>query len=131
MIDSIKLINTVTGQAITIDQDQSQFVLTELNLGQVSGTHSTYSFYNQIGSTIESTSIEDRNISITGYLIGTTYEDIRNNKKLLNRFVNPLQDTKVVVYDKYFLTMPVGRSPSLSSCSSLLIFLLPKIMPVL
>lgn len=104
MIDSIKLINTVTGQAITIDQDQSQFVLTELNLGQVSGTHNTYSFYNQIGSTIESTSIEDRNISITGYLIGTTYEDIRNNKKLLNRFVNPLQDTKVVVYDKYFLT---------------------------
>ena len=48
MIESIELKNTKSGQIITIDQDQSQFVLTELDLGQVSGTHNSYSFYNQI-----------------------------------------------------------------------------------
>lgn len=104
MIESIKLKNTKSGQIIMIDQDQSQFVLTELDLGQVLGTHSSYSFYNQIGSTIESTTIENRPVSITGWVIGDTDEEITTNKKLLNKFVNPLQDIQLTVYDKYLLT---------------------------
>lgn len=104
MIESIKLKNTKSGQIITIDQDQSQFVLTELDLGQVSGTHNSYSFYNQIGSTIESTTIENRPVSITGWVIGDTREEITTNKKILNRFINPMQDIQLMVYDRYSLT---------------------------
>lgn len=110
MIDSIQLVNTVTGQSITLDQDNSQFILTDLDLGKVTGLHSKYAFYNQIGVTIESTEIQDRDIAIIGYLIGSTYEDIKQNKKLLNKFVNPVQDTDIIVYNKYRLTFRADYS---------------------
>ena len=103
MIDSVLLVNRVTKQAQLIDQDESQFVLTEIDLGQVTAQHHTSSYYNQMGATIENTTIQTRSVSITGYVIGDTREELTQNKQALNRLVNPLQDLSIIVYNAYLL----------------------------
>lgn len=104
MIDSIQLVNRVTKQAQVVDQDQSKFVLTQLDLGSVTANHNTSNYYDQIGVTLDSTSIEARMISITGWVIGSDREELGKNKAALNRLINPLQDLDIIVYDTYVLT---------------------------
>ena len=66
MIESVQLTNKTTLQSIVIDQYESNFVLDEIDLGVVNGTHHSYKYLNQIGAYIDSTTLEPRVISITG-----------------------------------------------------------------
>lgn len=104
MIESLLLTNTVTLQSILFDRDDSDFVLDEVDLGVVNGTHHAYKYVNQIGIYINSTTLEQRTISIKGYVIGDDYGLLEENKNILNRFINPLQAVDIIVLDKYRLT---------------------------
>lgn len=104
MIESLLLTNTVTLQSILFDRDDSDFVLDEVDLGVVNGTHHSYKYVNQIGIYINSTTLEQRTISIKGYVIGDDYGLLEENKNVLNRFINPLQAVDITVLDKYKLT---------------------------
>lgn len=104
MIESLLLTNTVTLQSILFDRDDSDFVLDEVDLGVVNGTHHAYKYVNQIGIYINSTTLEQRTISIKGYVIGEDYGLLEENKNALNRFINPLQAVDITVLDKYKLT---------------------------
>lgn len=104
MIESLLLTNTVTLQSILFDRDNSDFVLDEVDLGVVNGTHHSYKYVNQIGIYINSTTLEQRTISIKGYVIGDDYGLLEENKNTLNRFINPLQAVDITVLDKYKLT---------------------------
>lgn len=104
MIESLLLTNTVTLQSILFDRDDSDFVLDEVDLGVVNGTHHAYKYVNQIGIYINSTTLEQRTISIKGYVIGEDYGLLEENKNTLNRFINPLQAVDITVLDKYKLT---------------------------
>lgn len=104
MIESLLLTNTVTLQSILFDRDDSDFVLDEVDLGVVNGTHHSYKYVNQIGIYINSTTLEQRTISIKGYVIGDDYGLLEENKNTLNRFINPLQAVDITVLDKYKLT---------------------------
>lgn len=104
MIESLLLTNTVTLQSILFDRDNSDFVLDEVDLGVVNGTHHSYKYVNQIGIYINSTTLEQRTVSIKGYVIGDDYGLLEENKNVLNRFINPLQAIDITVLDKYKLT---------------------------
>lgn len=104
MIESLLLTNTVTLQSILFDRDDSDFVLDEVDLGVVNGTHHAYKYVNQIGIYINSTTLEQRTVSIKGYVIGDDYGLLEENKNALNRFINPLQAVDIIVLDKYKLT---------------------------
>lgn len=104
MIESLILKNKVTSESILIDKEISEFVLNEADLGVVEATHHSYSHTNQIGKYIESTSLEPRLISITGWVIGDTYDLLESNKKILNRLINPRQEVEITLLEDYVLT---------------------------
>lgn len=104
MIDSIYLVNTVTLQSVLIDRDDSQFVLDQADLGTVKGTHHSYKYVNQVGVYINTTTLEQRTVSIKGWVIGDTYGMLEENKSILNKLVNPLHYMDVQISEKYKLT---------------------------
>lgn len=118
MIDSILLRNLQTSQSIRIDQQNSDFVLEKVDFGVVNATHHSYSYVNQIGTYIQSTSLGERNPSISGWIIGKTYEALQDNKSKLNRLVNPLYFLEAIVYEKYKLRFKPDFSVQYSSVYS-------------
>lgn len=104
MIESILLTNTVTLQSILFDRNDSDFVLDETDLGVVNGTHHSYKYVNQIGVYINSTTLEERTVSIKGYVIGDDYGLLEENKSSLNKLINPMQVIEMIVLDKYKLS---------------------------
>lgn len=104
MIESIVLTNTTTLQSILLDKEISELVLDEVDLGTVKGTHHSYSYLNQVGVYIDSTTLGDRTVSISGWVIGDTYEELLLNKEVLNHLVNPMHSIDVIYKDRYKLT---------------------------
>lgn len=104
MIESLVLTNTVTLQSVLLDKNDSELVLNEADLGTVKGTHHSYKYVNQVGVYIDSTTLEQRTVAISGWVIGDTYDELRANKEVLNRLVNPLHTIDATVQDKYKLT---------------------------
>lgn len=104
MIESLVLTNTVTLQSVLLDKDSSYLVLDEADLGTVEGTHHSYKYVSQVGVYIDSTTLEQRTVAISGWVIGDTYDELKENKKALNRLVNPLHPIDAVVQEKYKLT---------------------------
>lgn len=104
MIESLVLTNTVTLQSVLLDKDDSELVLDEADLGTVEGTHHSYKYVSQVGVYIDSTTLEQRTVSISGWVIGDTYDELKSNKEVLNRLVNPLHPIDAIVQEKYKLT---------------------------
>lgn len=104
MIESIVLKNKTTLQSVLFDKGISEFVLDTADLGTVKGTHHSYSYLNQVGVYIDSTTLGGRTVSISGWVIGDTYEELLLNKKVLNHLVNPMQSIEVIYKDRYKLT---------------------------
>lgn len=103
MIDSLVLTNTVTLQSVLLDKNNSELVLDEADLGTVEGTHHSYKYVSQVGVYIDSTTLEQRVVAISGWVIGNTYDELKANKGVLNKLINPLHTIEVVVQDKYKL----------------------------
>lgn len=104
MIDSLVLTNTVTLQSVLLDKNDSELVLDEADLGTVEGTHHSYKYVSQVGVYIDSTTLEQRVVAISGWVIGNTYDELKANKQVLNKLINPLHTIEAVVQDKYKLT---------------------------
>lgn len=115
MFDKIVLTNLSTQNSVTLDTEDSEFVLGEVDFGSVPGTHHTQKFFNQIGVYIENTTLEAREPSIQGWVIGDSYEKLRENKSILNKLVNPTQYLEAVVFDKYKLEFKPSSSIKYSS----------------
>lgn len=103
MIESITLKNLVTNQSILIDKTTSDWVLGEIDLGTVEGSHHSYKYVNQVGVYIDSTSLEERAVSIPGWVIGENFTDMKNNMTVLNRLVNPQHELELTLFDRYVL----------------------------
>lgn len=110
MFEKLVLTNVSTQESITLDVDDSEFVLGEVDFGSVPGTHHTQKFFNQIGVYIENTTLEAREPSIQGWVTGDTYDQLKANKAILNRLVNPMHYLEAVVYDKYKLEFKPSSS---------------------
>lgn len=103
MFDSIKLTNMVNNQAVVIGTVDTDFIIGDVDLGTVEGNHHSYKYVDQVGVHIESTTLEQRAVSIPGWVIGKDYATLKRNKDILNRIVNPQHLLVATVYDKYRL----------------------------
>ena len=103
MIESITLKNLVTNQSILIDKTTSDWVLGEIDLGTVEGSHHSYKYVNQVGVYIDSTSLEERAVSIPGWVIGENFGDMKDNMTVLNRLVNPQHELELTLFNQYVL----------------------------
>ena len=102
MIESLVLYNSSIGRKVLLDKQTSLYVLDEADLGTIEATHQTSKYPEQIGYTNTSSTLGAREISITGWVIGQTGENIKMLKQVLNAVINPLQMVDLL-YDGYRL----------------------------
>lgn len=91
--------------------------------GNVPATHNTYNYLNQVGDTVANTKIKNRDIYIEAYvyyiptddekrglshqeIIDYAYSKIKEKKKKLNDFINPLHYIRLDVGDYYIEGKP-------------------------
>jgi hypothetical protein len=100
MIKKISITSKNSGESITLEaKDYRGYCLGTVDWGQVEGEHQTYSYYNQIGVNIVSTTVGTRPISITGWVI-EDQETMQERCDFLNVFLSPLNDYTLTYGDK-------------------------------
>lgn len=82
--------------------DTPFYILNNVDWGVVQGTHHSYKYVNQIGVSITSTSLKERSITVTGWIIADTEEEMDERKRFLNRYFDPRYEIDVM-YKNYFL----------------------------
>ena len=104
MVENITLLNTVTNASLELDKVTTPYyVLDDVDWGQVKSTHHQYKYVNQVGVYITGTSLETRDVSVTGWIIASSEQQMTGRKKILNRFVNPQQPV-ILYYKSYKIT---------------------------
>lgn len=111
MIDEITLENTILNKQIKLSKTdyKSDIVLESVDFGTVEATHKTYKGINQIGETLQGTSIGTREVSIVGWIIGEDDAYLEKIRREFNSFVNPLQGIKIL-YKDYLIDMIADSS---------------------
>lgn len=112
MIENLLLTNSTTGQEIGISMDSTSYVLEWADFGTIIGTHQTYHYPTQIGSTKYSSTMDTREVKIIGWVIGESKEEISSRKDKLNKLINPLEDIVIQVEEKYFITLSPSNTIS-------------------
>lgn len=126
MISNFILENRTTQKQITFGQDiDFDYIYKSdgLNWGNVPAEHNTYNYPNQVGVSISSTRVKERDISITGYVyyflsedelinvdrnIWTQYcyEKIKDKKKILDEVINPSDYVRFIIGGYYIEGKP-------------------------
>ena len=112
MVEKITLENLTTNKQIVLGMLPSQsenFVLLSVDWGTAEGSHTTYKYANQVGVSIVSTSLETRAISIIGAIVSEDSGILLDCKKVLNNFVNPQQQIKIL-YKNYYICFNPSNS---------------------
>lgn len=92
MVENVILKNLTTSALLELDVSTTPyFILGSVDWGQVSSSHHSYKYVNQVGVTIVSTTLETRPVEIIGWVISKTEQEMNARKRVLNRFVNPQQ----------------------------------------
>lgn len=73
-------------------RDFSGYWLGTVDWGQVQSQHQTYKYYNQVGSSIVETSIQERPLSITGWVVDAKGSTLQERCDFLNTFISPVED---------------------------------------
>lgn len=108
MVEAITLVNNNLnnnisgGTQLDINMNNRAYVLQSVDWGAIQSTRKTYKFINQIGVYVTGTTLESRDISIIGWVVGDTHEQLKARKKFLNQFVNPLQKL-TMRYESYII----------------------------
>lgn len=93
MIEEIAITSLSGRGSVTMKtRDYQGYWLGPVDWGQVQGQHNTYSYYNQIGESIVSTSLLSRPISITGWVIDGGLDTLQARCDTLNAFISPSED---------------------------------------
>lgn len=72
--------------------DYEGYWLGPVDWGQVEGAHQTYSYYNQIGASIVSTSVRPRPMSIVGWVMDSGTGEMQARCDFLDTFISPVED---------------------------------------
>jgi len=93
VIEEIKITSLAGRGSVTMKtRDQKGYWLGPVDWGQVEGEHNTYSFPNQIGASIVSTSVMTRPLSITGWVVDAGNGTMQKRCDFLNTFFSPAED---------------------------------------
>lgn len=106
MVENVILLNKVTKVELELDVTKTPYyILDAVDWGQIESNHHTYKYVNQIGVYVTGTTLETRNISITGWIIANSESQMDERKRMLNRFANPQQIINLTYkqYDLEFL----------------------------
>lgn len=92
MIEEIK-ITSLSGRGTIFMKSREHFGywLGPVDWGQVSGQHQTYSYVDQVGESIVSTTVSTRPLSITGWVVDGDGQ-IQDRCDALNTFISPVED---------------------------------------
>lgn len=92
MIDEITITNlSGRGSLFLKNREYFGYWLGPVDWGQVQGQHQHYSYYNQVGESIVSTTVGSRSLSITGWVLDGNGK-IQERCDYLNTFISPMED---------------------------------------
>lgn len=99
MVESIKIKNMTTNVVKSFDMSEADYLIYEgaIDWGTVAVNHNTFSYPTQIGAYITNTVIGTRDISVNGWIIGETLEEIEEKKNSLSRLINPVEQVTIYV----------------------------------
>lgn len=101
MIEEITITSLSGRGSITMKtRDHLGYWLGEVDWGQAEGQHQTYSYYNQVGESIVSTTLISRPISITGWVIDGGRDTLQVRCDTLNYFFSPAEDYRLAYKDR-------------------------------
>lgn len=92
--------NLTTNREIIFNN--KDYVLNELDLGDSSASHTTFKGINQVGQYLTNSTIDNREISLIGYILASNATDMKNKKREVYRLLNPL-DKFILIRDGYKL----------------------------
>ena len=103
MVENIVFKRVDSNEELALSMTDTPFyILNNVDWGVVQGTHHSYKYVNQIGVSITSTSLKERSITVTGWIIADTEEEMDERKQFLNRYFDPRYEIDVM-YKNYFL----------------------------
>lgn len=107
MVEKIKLENTVSGAVLELSSTETPFYILDSCLwGPIDSQRYEYKYINQIGVQVTNTTLETRDVTITGWIIAFNEYDMTQRKQFLNKFVSPLSPIKLTYKDKYITFVP-------------------------
>ena len=111
MIESLVIRNVTSDVKKQFDMSEANYLIYEgsIDWGNVDVTHNTFQFPEQIGEYVSSTVIGTRDISINGWIIGDSEDEIKVKKKELSRFINPFDDIEIIVDDYSIFAKPTSN----------------------
>ena len=111
MVESLVIQNLVSNDKKKFDMSEADYLIYEgsIDWGNVEVTHNTFQFPTQIGEYISNSVIGTRDISIDGWIIGDSLQDINAKKKELSKFINPIEEVKIIVDDYSIICKPTSN----------------------
>lgn len=101
MIEEITLRKVSNSEEIHMDMVTAPgYILKSVDWGVIKGTHNTYKYLNQIGVSVNNTSLGTRDIAIEGWVVAQHERDMTAKKVALNAFINP-QEPLDLLYGDY------------------------------
>lgn len=101
MIEEITLRKVSNSEEIHMDMVTAPgYILKSIDWGVIKGTHNTYKYLNQIGVSVNNTSLGTRDIAIEGWVVAQHERDMTAKKVALNAFINP-QEPLDLLYGDY------------------------------
>lgn len=101
MVEEITLRKISNSEEIHMDMVTAPgYILKSVDWGTIKGTHNTYKYLNQIGVSVNNTSLGTRDIVIEGWIVAQHERDMTEKKSALNAFINP-QEPLDLLYDDY------------------------------
>lgn len=93
MIDEITITSLSGRGSVNMKtRDYTGYWLGPVDWGQVQGQHQTYKYYNQAGSSIVGTSVQERPLSVTGWVVDAGEDTLQQRCDFLNAFISPVED---------------------------------------
>ena len=107
MIERIVLKNTKSLEELVLDKVSTpDFVLGSVEWEPIKGTHHSFRYVNQIGESVSSTSLEARNVTIEGWVVAQSEDEMDSRKNILNKFVNPQEEIELFYKDYVIKCLP-------------------------
>lgn len=89
IIHDVRLYNQNLEQEISFNRDEKRYNLEVLDLGYIDANMKQQILYNRDGASISNIKFGTRTITLVGWLIGSSDEDISKLRRNINRFFNP------------------------------------------
>lgn len=108
--EAISLINLTTNESLYLSEENKTYILDGLpDWDYVTANINYVGYVNQLGSQKSSIYLEPRPITINGWVVANSIQDMKGKKRYLNSFINPFDDMRCE-YEGYYIDFTPDRS---------------------